>query len=319
MTGSSALITTLIVGAGAIGGYVGAVLARAGHPVTMVARGAHADAIRACGFRIVGGPDQGLAQVNVVDRLADAPGAELVVFAVKSYDTVDSVRELAAVLGPDVTVLELQNGVDRAEVLERALGSGRVLAGTVYMESQLEGPGVVRYLNGARRVILGEPGGGGVSQRAARIGDALRAAGLHAETPDDVRPALWGKFVLVCAANALTAITRQPFGTVIASDLGRRVVAGVIGEAVAVASAEGVDLGADAVQRGVAFLIELGPALRSSMLRDIEGGRRVEVDALNGHVVQRAAALGVEAPRNELIALTLALHNDVVALAGARP
>lgn len=307
----------LVVGAGAIGGYVGGALARGGHAVTMLARGAQAVALRRRGIEIVDGPDQGVAGVEVIERLAQAPPAELVLFAVKSYDTDPLGAALAPVLAPTATVLELQNGVDRAEALESLLGRGRVLAGTVFMECVLETPGVVRYLSGPRRVVLGEPRGGGVSDRAARIREALHAAGLEAEAPDDVRPALWSKFALVCAANALTALTRQPFGAIVAHEWGRRLVRGVIAEAVAVAAAEGVDLGEDAVGRSVSLLVELGPALRSSMLRDVERGRRVEVDALNGHLVRRAAELDVEVPRNELIAMALEVHNLGVAGDGA--
>jgi 2-dehydropantoate 2-reductase len=302
----------LVVGAGAIGGYVGAALARDGHAVTMLARGEHAAALRRRGMEIVDGPDQGVAAVEVVERLDQAPLADLVLFAVKSYDTDALAAALAPVLAPEATVLELQNGVDRAEVLESALGRGRVLAGTVFMESALDAPGVVRYLSGARRIVLGEPRGG-ASDRAVRVRDALRRAGLEAEAPDDVRPALWGKFVLVCAANALTALTRRPFGAIVADDRGRRVVRGVLEEGVAVAVAAGVDLGPDAVDRSLSFLVELGPALRSSMLRDAERGRRVEVDALNGHLVRRADELGVDVPRNELIAMALEIHNRAVA------
>jgi len=306
---ASGEVPVLVVGAGAIGGYFGSLLARAGHPVTMLARGAHLEAIRSRGFRIEEGPDAGVAAVQAVASLIEAPAPGLVLFAVKAYDSELLARQLASLVPDDALVLELQNGVDRADELRRLLGD-RVLASTVYMESQIESPGIVRYLSGARSIHLGEPDGSGLTPRAAQVGRILEEAGIDARVYADVRPALWGKFVLVCAANSLTALTQRRFGDVIALPMGRDVVAGLIAEAVAVGEASGVDLGDDVVERSVAFLEDLGPRLRSSMLRDIERNRQVEVDALNGTVVRLGDELGVEVPMNRVVTLALRAHNE---------
>lgn len=302
-------LPVLVVGAGAIGGYFGSLLARAGHPVTMLARGAHLEAIRSNGFRVVDGPDAGVAEVEAIERLAEASPPRLVLFGVKAYDSELLARELAPLLAEDAIVLELQNGVDRADELRRWLDD-RVLAGTVYMESHIESAGTVRYLSGARSVHLGEPDGAGVTDRTAFVGRVLEEAGIAAHVYADVRPALWGKFVLVCAANSLTALTGSPFGEVVALPMGRDVVAALIAEAVAVGEASGVDLGEDAVERSVSFLEDLGPRLRSSMLRDMERHRQVEVDALNGTVVRLGDELGVAVPMNRIVTLTLRAHNQ---------
>ena len=299
----------LVVGAGAIGGYFGSLLSRGGHPVTMLARGAHLEAIRSGGFRIEDGPDAGVAAVEAVASLTEAAPPRLVLFAVKAYDSELLARQLASLLPDDAIVLELQNGVDRADELRRLLGD-RVLASTVYMESQIESAGTVRYLSGARSIHLGEPDGSGLTPRAARVGRILEEAGIDARVYADVRPALWGKFVLVCAANSLTALTQRRFGDVIALPMGRDVIAGLIAEAVAVGEASGVDLGEDVVEQSLAFLEDLGPRLRSSMLRDIERHRQVEVDALNGTVVRLGDELGVEVPMNRVVTLALRAHNE---------
>ena len=298
----------VVAGSGAIGGYFGALLARGGHRVTMLARGDHLTALRRDGLRIVGGPDAGRVAVRAVDDLASAPEPDLVLFAVKVYDTTVVAEALRPRMGQRTVVLELQNGVERAEAIDGIVGAGRVLAGTVFMESVLEAPGTVRYLSGPRRIVLGEPLGG-VSERATRVHRILADAGINAEAPDDIRPSLWWKFALVCAANALTALIRRPFGKILEAPGGREVVAQIITEVVTLAHARGVSLRDDIVPYSLGFLEELGPELRSSMQRDIERGRQVEVDALNGYVVALSDELGVPAPANRVVALALGLYN----------
>ena len=298
----------VVAGSGAIGGYFGALLARGGHRVTMLARGDHLTALRRDGLRIAGGPDEGTVPVRAVGDLARAPQPDLALFAVKAYDTNVVAEALRPRMGERTVVLELQNGVERAEAIDGIVGAGRVLAGTVFMESVLEAPGTVRYLSGPRRIVLGEPLGG-VSERVTRVHRILAGAGINAEAPDDIRPSLWWKFALVCAANATTALTRSPFGEILDAPGGREVVTQLITEVVAIANARDVTLQDDIVPYSVAFLQELGPQLRSSMLRDIERGRQVEIDALNGYVVALSDELGVPAPANRVVALALGLYN----------
>jgi len=294
----------LVVGAGAIGGYLACLLARAGCPVTVLVRPGSAP--WGSTVAIVDGPDAGAAEVAVTDTPTDP--ADLVVFAVKSYDTASAATLARAAVTDATTVLELQNGVDRAAAVDAVLGSGSTLAGTIFLECVREAPGVVRYLSGARRVHLGEADGGGVSDRARAVADVLRAAGLDAHAHDDVRPELWRKFVLVCAANSLTALTGEPFGSILSHPAGRSVVGGIIAEACAVGRASGVDLPSDLEEQSLDLLLRLGPQLRSSMLRDVRAGRQTEVDALNGHVLALAHRLGVAVPRNELVTLALGVR-----------
>lgn len=294
-----------MLGAGAIGTYVGGLLARNGHDVSVIVRpgAAHPGTLE-----ILQGPDAGnCGRVAVVDRLADASPADLVLVTVKTYDTDVAARQLVSspALIKDTTVLELQNGVDRAQSIDAVLGRGLTLAGTIFLECRLEQPGQVRFLSGARRILLGEPDGA-VSARATRVGALLQDAGFVVQDDRDVRPGLWRKFMLVCAANALTGMTRQAFGGIISDPLGRKVTAGIIAEVVAVGRAEGIDLPGDVVEESVAFLRKIGPQLRSSMLHDVLRGRSTEVDALNGTVVRLAQTHDIHVPRNEL--LTLALH-----------
>jgi len=300
----------LVVGAGAIGGYFGTILARKGHHVTMLARAAYAAKIRASGFRIVDGPDEGVARVAVIADLAEAEVPDLVLFAVKTYHTEELAKALEQVLDAKSVVLPLQNGADRAAAIQQYLSKGKVLSGAVFMESVLVEPGVVRYLSGARRIILGEPHGG-VSSLVIQLHKELVASGINAEIPPDVRVEVWRKFVLVCAGNALTALTRSPVGEILAYPPGRQLVGQIMGEAVAVGAKLGISL-PGYPESGVTFLESLGPKLRSSMLVDVESGRLTEIDALNGHVVRRGEEFGIDVPLNRMVWVALALHNQRV-------
>jgi 2-dehydropantoate 2-reductase len=275
----------------------------------MLARGEHLAALRSQGIEITNGPDACVAAIKAIGDLGEAEPAELILFAVKTYDTESVCSSLRPILDSRALVLELQNGVDRAECIARFLKSEGVLSGAVYMEAQVDRPGAVRYLSGARRIVFGEPRGG-LSPRVEALRELLVGAGINAQASADMTTELWRKFVLVCAANALTALTRMPFGEIVSSTAGRRLVGDIISEAVMVGRRVGARFEKDAVHRSVAFLDSYGPQLRSSMLRDINLGRRLEVDALNGHVVREAARLGIEVPLNRMLWTLLSLHNQ---------
>lgn len=303
----------LVVGAGAIGGYFGALLTRSGADVAMMAREGRDTSYLSSGYRILDGPDEGTYFPRAWTKGADA-GPDLVLLAVKTYDTDAACRTLEPLIGRGSTVLVLQNGVERAEAVRDTLGADCAVAGVVYLESVLDAPGRVRYLSGARKIVLGGPSPDRVRQVAA----LLERAEIAHEVPEQFRPAEWRKLALVSAANGLTAITKGRFGDILDAPYGHGVVWQILDEAASAARAEGVELGEAFADDGLAFLTELGPALRSSMLRDVEQGRRTEVDALNGEVVRRADRAGVPAPTNRMVALVLGMHNERITGGGAR-
>lgn len=301
----------LVVGAGAIGGYFGALLTRAGIDVAMLPRPGHDVSHLTAGVRIVDGPDAGtyFPRAWTADETAKP---DLILVAVKAYDTDAACSVVKDLLSAESTVLVLQNGIERGEAVNQALGIDRAVSSVVYLESVQESPGRVRYLSGARKIILGGPDAGHV----ARAAEALRRADIAHEVPEEFRPAEWRKFSLVCAANGLTALTKGRFGDILENPHGPKVVWEILSEATRVASAEGVDLGGSFADDGLAFLTELGPALRSSMLRDVERGRRTEVAVLNGELVARSDRAGIAAPVNRLVSLVLDMHNRRVATGG---
>ena len=281
-----------VMGAGAVGCYYGGVLARAGHQVTLVGRAHHVEAVRRDGLYLETRSFQGHVPVRASTDAAAARGAELVLCCVKATDTERAAAELAPHLPADAVVLSLQNGVDNADRL-RAVLRRKVIAAVVYVAAEMAAPGHVRHHGRGELVIGASPG----SEALARL---LGDAGVPVELSDNVAGALWAKLILNCAYNALSAITQVPYGQLVQGEGVEEVMRDVVRECLAVAAADGVTVPGDtweAVRRIAATM----PAQRSSTAQDLARGRRSEIDHLNGYVVRRGRAHGLETPVNRLL------------------
>jgi 2-dehydropantoate 2-reductase len=204
-------------------------------------------------------------------------------------------------------VLTVQNGLDRAEALATALGGATtVLAGAVYAALQLAGPGIVVRTGPEARITFGERGGA-ASDRTARLAAALRESGLVHEVSPDIDRVLWEKFLFITGIGAVTALARAGIGALRESGEGRALLAASCGEIVAVAQAEGAPLRPEAAAAALAQASALPAGWRSSMARDLEDGRRLEVDALSGAVVERGRRAGVPIPVHQTILACLSL------------
>ena len=284
-----------IVGAGGVGGYFGAKLARAGESVVMLARGAHLDAIRRHGLRVRSAVDgEFTAKADAVESFADQAPVDMALFCVKSFDTREAAEALRPVLGRDTGVVSLQNGVDNEEILEDVLGAGRALGGAAFVFSTIESPGVIAHtLLG--RIVFGELDGR-VSERATRLRDALAAAGVPVELSTEVRRVLWEKYLLISAQAGTTALTRAPIGVIRQIPETWRLYRRIVEELAAVARAAGVTLPADVVETIIKNASALAPTAFSSLHHDLVHGRRLELEALHGHAVRLGERLGVPTP-----------------------
>ncbi len=283
----------LVMGAGAVGGYFGALLARAGVETTFVARGAHLDAMRAKGLHVKSAQgDIHIAAQAVADpREGGAP--DLVLFCVKSYDTDEAARALAPALAAATAILPLQNGVENEAVLGRVVAEGRVLPGVAYVSAAVEAPGVIRHM-AEGSLAFGEADGS-ASDRARGLETLFRRAGITAVLSDNIWGLKWAKLAWNATFNTLNALVGGTFDRVGADQALLSVGERAMREIAGVAEAAGVRFPAQAVTRGLAWAKQALP-IKTSTLQDLEAGRRLELDALTGAVVRKAATLGVPVP-----------------------
>jgi len=281
-----------VMGAGAVGGYYGGMLARAGHDVVLIGRPQHVAAITRQGLRLETQTFDERVRVAASTDESTVQAAQLVLFCVKSTDTESAALAIKPYLAPHAVVLSLQNGVENAERL-RTLLPQEVIAAVVYIGVQMGGPGHVRH-HGRGELII-EP-----SQSSEKVAQALIAAGIPTDISVNARGASWAKLIINCAYNALSAITQLPYGELVKGADIPAVIRDIVDECVAVAKAEGVTIPGDihATVRGIG---EAMPDQYSSTAQDLARAKRSEIDHLNGLIVRRGQALGVATTANRLL------------------
>ncbi len=288
-----------ILGSGAVGGYFGAKLARSGQDVTFIARGAHLEAIRARGleiqsarlgdFTVRAGAESDTARIGPVD---------VVVVAVKAYDNPTALPLLAPMIGANTVVLTLQNGVDSTDEVAAVVGRAQVLGGTTYVATALEAPGVIVQTGVHRSIIFGEVFNdvGRITPRVQAIADVFGAADIQVTPVADARVPIWDKFVYLAAFSGFTGASRLAIGPIWKLPHVQDVFYAASREIAAIAQAEGVTISANRFETLREYMDNLPPATRSSLLIDLEQGKRIEVEALQGAAVRRAAKHGVPVP-----------------------
>jgi 2-dehydropantoate 2-reductase len=306
----------VVVGAGGVGGYFGARLAQAGHDVALVARGRHLAAIRERGLQVRSPKGDLTVAVPASEDPAELGRCEVVLFCVKSYDTHAAAARLGPLIGPETAVVSLQNGIDNEETLAAAVGADHVVGGAAFIFASNVEPGVVAHTGGPARIVFGEltrERTRGRSDRMERLLQACQDAGIDAATPADIRVVLWTKLAFICATAGTTTAVRLPLGEIRGCAESWRMFRQVVAEVVALARSEGVPLGEDVVEEQVGFAAGLPPDAYSSLHHDLVSGNRMELDALHGTVVRRAASHGLAVPATEAIYAILrpwALRNE---------
>ena len=287
-----------IMGAGAVGCYYGALLAIAGEQVTLIGRPALRDAVRDRGLLLGRRGRIELIRMDAATEPEAVAGADMVLVCVKSPDTEAAAQAIAPYLSPDATILSLQNGVGNAARLSAGLGRP-VLPVVVYVATQMAGPGHVAHFGRGELVLGTGPG----AEAAASI---LRRAGIPTEISGQTETALWSKLVINCALNALSAVSRQPYGRIIATPGAADLMKGVVAECQTVAQASGITLPADLWDQ-VERICATMPGQFSSTAQDMMRGRATEIEFLNGEILRRAHALGIAAPINQALTVMVRL------------
>jgi 2-dehydropantoate 2-reductase len=287
-----------ILGSGAVGGYYGAKLVRAGQRVTFLARGAHLRAMRDQGLEVRSSRGDFTVPVHAEEDPVKVGRVDVVILAVKTYDNRTALPMLAPMMGDESVVLTLQNGVDSIDEVAETVGKAAVLGGATYVATTLARPGLIVHMGTHRRIVFGEVFGDlpKLSERVQLIDEALTQADIQVEAVPDARVPLWEKFIYLAPFAGFTGAMRLPAGPLWSDPHIQEQFLAAVQEVALVARGEGVPIAADLIDRIIDYLSTLPPATRSSLVVDLAQGKRIEVEALQGSVVRRGRALSLPTP-----------------------
>ncbi len=295
---------TVVVGAGAVGSFFGAMLARAGYPVTLIGRAAHVQAIAADGLELHMGGKVEMIRIAATTDIATVSAADLVLFCVKSTDTDAVSREIATLLKPGALVLSLQNGVENATTIAAQV-SQTVVPAVVYVATAMPEPGVIEH-HGRGDLVIGALTAADAEDPRRRkelqsVVELFASAHVPVVVSPDVIDELWRKLLVNCVYNAISAVSQLPYGRMVELPEIRAVMNALVREVVAVAQADGQQLSFDTAIDAVQSIGIAMPAQLSSTAQDLARGKPTEIDHLNGFIMRRGAELGVPTPVNQTL------------------
>jgi 2-dehydropantoate 2-reductase len=290
-----------VMGTGGVGGYYGGLLARQGHDVTFIARGAHLKAIQKNGLQVTSiHGDFHIRPAKATDNPIEIGPVDLVLFCTKTYATDEATKQVKPIIRAKTTVMSLQNGVEAAEWIGAVLGKEHMIGATTWVSSSVEAPGAIKQVSQFRRVVLGELDGQ-VTERTQAILEALKETGITAELSENIRKILWTKFVFISAISSLGSLTRLPIGEYRSVRETRAMMIGLMKEVEAVAHAQKVALDEDVVEKSLDFIDNAAPHIRASMQLDVEAGRRSELESMVGVIGRKGREFGIPTPTADLI------------------
>ena len=304
----------VMMATGGVGGYFGARLAAADEDVHFIARAAHLAALRTNGLKLISANgDLHLRSVQVTDEPAMIGTADIVIFAVKQYDTETAANLVRLLIGDETAVISIQNGIDPQERLKTIVGREHVMRGATYITgAKVMSPGVITHTGSLARLVFGECDGS-LSSRGERFLNACKKAGIDALFSTNVAKEMWAKFALLSAFSGVSTMLHKTVGSIVGNPETRKLLRDAIAETVAVAKAKGIDLGDDFMAKHGDFHSSIPSDTKSSMLMDFENGRPLELNWLSGAVARFGDELGVPTPTHHAIYRALKLA------AGGRP
>ena len=305
---ASQKLKVAVVGAGGTGAYYGGALAKAGHDVTFIARGSHLDAINKSGLQ--------LNTVLLGDFHLDSPATDdmssigpvdLVIFAVKSWGTETAIADMAGLVGENALIISTQNGIDSERLISDAFGKEHVLGCTATVSSMITSPGVVTQAGGPGSLVVGALTAG-QSERVNDLVTQCVAAGIAAETHENIELAIWEKFTFICALSGMTALTRKPIGEIFAQESTTHMYLQVLSEVAEVGRATGIPLPQSIAADLLATTQAREPFIIGSMGHDLIANNPIEISLLNARVVELGAKYNIETPANFAIEAALRPH-----------
>jgi 2-dehydropantoate 2-reductase len=305
MSGDLSWPKVAVLGAGAVGGYFGGMLARAGARVTMIGRQPFVEAVQKSGLLLDTVQFRVTVHPEASTEIAAVAGAEVVLFCVKTTDTASAARSLAQHISPGAIVVSLQNGVNNAEEIRAAAGI-QALSAVVYVAAAMSPPGHVKHL-GRGDLVVG-PG----NTRTERIANLFVQAKVPCRISENIEGELWTKLIWNCALNVISALGCVTYGEIFASADARRIIETLVEEVLAVARAKGIHPpGLEAPKAALAGALKIAEQMsetRSSTAQDLARGKRTEIDSLNGYVARLGGQLGVPTPVNHALCTLVKLQ-----------
>ena len=299
-----------ILGAGAVGGYFGARLAEAGEDVSFMARGAHLEAIRSTGLRIESeNGDAHIHPAQASDDPAEVGPVDYVLFAVKLFQTEETAGFAKPLVGPNTTLVALQNGVECANVLSAVHGKEKVLNGTSYIAAVIAEPGLVRQTGTFASFAFGEQDGT-MSDRGQRLKEAADKAGLNPTYSSNVESLVWMKFLLIATMSSITTSTRKPIGELRDDPDIQPVIVASLEESIAVGRAMGVDLPENAMEQQLKRIAEFPAAMVASMYHDLHANKPTELEWMSGAVRRFGKQCGIPTPTHDAFYAILKPYRD---------
>jgi len=299
-----------VIGTGGVGGAFGAALAKAGADVTFVARGAHLEAMRANGLKVVS--PRGDMHIQPCKATSD-PGeigvVDVALFCVKLWDVESAGTAIKSLIGPGTAVIPLQNGIDAPERLIPILGRDAVMGGVAQISATIDQPGVIRQTGTFMKIIFGELDGR-MSERGAAFQAMCQKAGFDVACTDGIQTALWEKFVTLATNSSIVSSIRLPFGKIRDDADVVAMFSAAYAEIIAVGRAAGIKLPADLQSRVEKALANYPPAMMPSMAVDLLRGNRLELPWLAGKVVALGKQLGVPTPVFSTMHAVLKLYTN---------
>ena len=294
--------------AGAVGAYFGGRMQAGGHDVAYIARRAHLDALRKDGLKIesVHG-DLHLPKVNATSDPKEVGPVDIVLFAVKLWDTETAAELTKPMVGPDTRIITLQNGVDSYERVSSILGKDVTCPGTAYIAAVLGGPGVMRHTSKFATLRCGRMEGTPDPKLTAFV-EAAKAAHIDIQPQDDMNRERWQKFIFLSSMAGVNCMMREPIGKVLADPDTRAFYRKLMEECLAVGQKSGAKVPSNWIDDRMSFSDNAPPGMKASMLPDLEAGNRLELDWLTGKVVSLGRELGVPTPASDAVYAAVKLH-----------
>jgi 2-dehydropantoate 2-reductase len=305
------LMSILVVGAGATGGYFGGRLAQAGRDVTFLVRERRADALRARGLRIAGPGGTDVIEPRLVTSVPSGAAADVVLVTVKADGLDAAIPEIRSAVGPDTAIVPVLNGMRHMGLLNDAFGRSRVLGGVALLSTQLDDNGDVRQLNDLASLAFGDQGGQR-TQVVARADGQLANAGFPVSVSDDIMAAMWQKWAFIASMGALNCLLGGSVGEIAAVDGGDEAARGILEETRAITGAAGYPLSDGALRQITGMLTARGSSFTSSLYRDLREGKPVEVETILGDLVAEGGKRDVRTPLLEAATVALRVHNAAV-------